>query len=360
MDVANIQTLLRKLGCSKIKPSGRWVYSSCPLAAHTHAKGRDNHPSFSVAVSPGGVSGCRCHACSFSGSLLELMWRLERASGSSASDALEFVRIHNQPNSEAATKAASYAEVQKVRLRAISCSTPASGVPVAFPAYKVGAVGDVAGMTGVQLALLPDDVKLPVLDDSVLEAYRKVPASVRSYLMETRGYEAQTLRKWEIGWDRAEQRIVIPVRDCKKRLVGVSRRAFVDGQRPKYRHSTGFRRDYYLYGECFLEENVEATGYLVEGFFDVLRLRRRGYRGVAMMGSHLSEFQMEKLVHFFTNLVIVPDGDAPGAEAAAKAYASMRHRLPTSVVPIPEGKDPDDLTAAEMQDLLGEPDPTIS
>jgi DNA primase len=133
--------------------------------------------------------------------------------------------------------------------------------------------------------------------------------------------------------------------------VGISGRAFHAEQLPKYLHSSGFRRDYYLYGEY--QARTGERGFLCEGFFDVIYLRQYGYNAVAMLGSHLSRFQVEKLVKFFSDVVIVPDGDGPGYEAAKKAEAQLSPRLPTIVAKVPFGKDPDQLDENELTSLLG-------
>lgn len=357
MDQPHIEELLRKLNCRPIKPSGGWVYSSCPLAPYTHAKGRDNHPSFSVAISAKGISGARCHACNFSGSLLELLWKLEAVSHRSWGALADFVRKHNQIDHEAAAKTASYAEVQKRRMAMVAASRPIATTPAA--ASTEVSKEEVAGISGVQLSLINSEVKLVTLEDKMLDQYRSVPTDVKRYLLDDRKMDPEMLQRWEVGWDARWRRIVIPVRDCKGRLVGISRRAFNPNDKPKYMHSAGFRRDFYIYGECFLQEGQDVTGYITEGFFDVMRLRSRGYRGIAVMGTHLSDFQAEKLVRFFTKLVIVPDGDKPGYEAAQRMFEQLKTRLPTSVADIPEGMDPDDLSPQQMFQQFGPPDPEV-
>jgi DNA primase len=174
--------------------------------------------------------------------------------------------------------------------------------------------------------------------------------------LKDRGLCEKSIREWELGWHERAQRIVIPIRDTENRLVGISGRAFHSYMKPKFLHSAGFHRDLYLFGEHRIGKNKGATGYLVEGFFDVFLLWQWGYRyPVAMLGSYLSAFQVEKLVNFFDEVVIVPDGDAAGYEAAYRAYGQLHHRIRVRIASVPEGLDPDQLDPTQREKLLGVP-----
>jgi DNA primase len=99
------------------------------------------------------------------------------------------------------------------------------------------------------------------------------------------------------------------------------------------------------------------TGYVVEGFFDVIGLWQSGYRNaVAIMGSYPSKHQVEKMTKFFTNIVIVPDGDNAGRDMALKVMEAVKPFLPVHMVDMPSGKDPADLSPSELADRLGPPD----
>jgi hypothetical protein len=199
---------------------------------------------------------------------------------------------------------------------------------------------------------VPANVKLEVLPESTLDPIRTIPDFVMEYLTgPKRRLSLESIKMWELGWHAGVRRVAIPIRDAEGSLVGISGRAFYERQSPKYLHSSGFRRDYYLYGERLIKRGVK--GFLCEGFFDVIYLHQMGYNAVAMLGSHLSRFQAEKLTQFFSELVIIPDGDGPGYEAAEKAQVQLASRLPTRIANVPEGKDPDELDSDEMIEILG-------
>lgn len=365
MNSANIQTLLQRLGCSRIHQSGQHVYSSCPLAPYTHAKRVDAHPSFTVMVDDTSISGAKCHACNFSGSLLELMYKFQSASHRKCSDLISFVEQNNGPTFgslierlRAKHAGQEAALAQRVAWREAKAANPELPPP---PPPATESVFDpnkeIAGIRGVQLSLQMKvgERDLQVLSEDTLTRWRPPSGEVLEHLLRERRVTPEMLKLWEVGWDAKYGRIMIPVRDVQKRLVGYSGRAFGENVKPKYMHAKGFRRDFYLYGEHLWERDVGGTLCVVEGFFDVWRLVSYGYKAGAVMGSHLSEFQIEKIVRYFDNVLIVPDGDKPGYEASQKMFEQLSVRLPSHVVPTPQGMDPDDFLRDDAQLFLGAP-----
>lgn len=342
MDAPRIERLLHGLGCDKIKQGNTgWVYATCPLARWRHPSGADAKPSFAVSIEPDSASHYKCHACNATGELTALIWailRNRKRTNSGPSEAklaelLREVQAHNAPSPSDL----------KARMARIN-----------EDGYQRHAGKTVAGVvvSPRTAAQVPVELELPTLPESTLDGLRNVPSDVLAYLTgPDRRLTPQSVETWELGWHARAQRVAIPIRDCSGALVGISGRAFLRDQLPKYLHSSGFRRDYYLYGEHRLRTG--ERGYLCEGFFDVIYLRQFGFNAVAMLGSHLSRFQVEKIVRFFSEIVIVPDGDGPGYEAARKAEAQLSSRLHTVVAKVPFGKDPDQLNDDELTTLLG-------
>ena len=115
--------------------------------------------------------------------------------------------------------------------------------------------------------------------------------------------------------------------------------------------STGFHRDFFLFGEHLVERG--DTGYLVEGHFDAMYLRQMGYgNAVATMGSHLSGIQVEKCVIMFNEVVIFPDGDQAGGEAALRWEHALKGRVPVAVADCVPEMDPDNYDEDQLEDLL--------
>jgi DNA primase len=337
--------LLDKLGSRQFSVSSQgWLRATCPFAPWLHAKGTDSTPSFAVVTKDSGQSSYKCYSCGVHGSMLTFLHRYERLSGKKLATLHAFVQRTNQKSLDELERSLTGASYGWKSAEAVTTPAGENAAP--------RAAGDGTQQEMFEPVILPE---------SLLEAFVELPDEQRDYMINKRKLEPLTLTAWGIVWDADKQRIVVPIRDEQFQLVGLSRRSYYDWQKPKYMHSKGFRRDFYLYGEHLLtEDSVEApvkrVGYLVEGFFDVIKLWQYGYDNVmAIMGSHLSKSQEAKCVKWFDSVVYIPDGDKPGYEAADRIHAQLKKRLRCTVVPMPVGYDPDDLTPAMAKTLLGEP-----
>jgi hypothetical protein len=178
------------------------------------------------------------------------------------------------------------------------------------------------------------------------------------YLHTERGFDDNAIKKWQLGWHPVVRRISIPQFDRHGRLVNMGGRhvksAFDTWDPPKWMHSKNFKKELYIFGEdkFNLSEDGKGTMFLVEGMFDAIYLDMKGIPNAgAMCGSYLSKIQCEKIVRWFDNLVIVPDGDIPGREAADRIMKSMGSRINTYIYNTPDGKDPDQLTDEEIEGI---------
>jgi 5S rRNA maturation endonuclease (ribonuclease M5) len=203
------------------------------------------------------------------------------------------------------------------------------------------------------IASAPPPAPPPPMDESFLDDFFIDPIGDGEKYLRKRKYKPSTIVAWELKWHPKQRRIAIPSRDERGRLVGISGRTVDPKGRPKYLHSTGFKRDFYLFGEWKL---LPGTGILVEGQLDVIGLWQDGFiNGVAAFGSSLTSLQIDKIVRFFSDVVILTDGDQPGREAAQKWEKQLASHMPVRVPEMPKDKDPDDLTKEEKVEILGEP-----
>lgn len=337
MTVPQIVTFLRGIRCERISVGKKgWVRATCPLAFKRHMGGQDRHPSFGVGPGERGIR-CFCFSCKYVGTPKDLLAELER------------LRQPVGPNLPALLEEALKAP-QEERL---------GDLPIAeYRGFQEPE--KVAGILVPKKWALEVQAQFEGLAHTVpeehLHPFVTLSALARSYLT-GRGLLDNTIATWNLGWHEKAKRIVIPIRDREQRLVGISGRTVQEDYHPKFVHSLGFHRDFYLYGEHLVSPALGNTAYLVEGFFDVHALWQHGYRHpVAMMGSYLSTFQIEKLVRLFDQVVLVPDGDEPGFEAARRIYDQLSRRTSVRIAPVPEGKDPDDLSREEALGIIGPPE----
>lgn len=356
MDIGQIMTFLRGLGCQKISVGSQWVRSTCPME-HLHAKGKDNVPSFAVSIHPGDTSFCRCQACGVAGGLELLVWRLEADGRPPRPDLFEFLTVHNQVNID--------------KLDPEESPPPQHDIAARVRAAKEY----VPGPQRVSRFVSPDDEPQAEVQESVLkQMIEDMPPHILDYLTRTaapafgitgRGLARSTVQEWELGWHPIQQRICIPIRDENGKLVAVSGRRFSDddSKGPKYLHSR-FKRDRVLFGEHRHVASIRK-GYLFEGFFQTIYTWQFGYVNVlARMGTHLSQQQATKVIKWFDHLVIVPDGDKPGMDAAERDARTLKDWVVSEngidykiaqvdIAPMPRGKDADTLIPDVLRTVLG-------
>ena len=74
-----------------------------------------------------------------------------------------------------------------------------------------------------------------------------------------------------------------------------------------------------------------------------------GYRNaVALLGVSLSEAQEKLLLERFPRLVLMLDGDEVGQRASRQLAARLRGRVSLSIVKVPSGRQPDQLSNVEI------------
>jgi hypothetical protein len=323
--------LLTDLGCHSIRIRvNNWVASSCPFARWKHPGGTDKKPSFAIKVNAEGKSLYRCLSCGASGDMLSFAWAYQRVSGRDIKELFTWLQKTNIASPSAILaklQRATYDRPKNVEIGGIRVST-------------------------VMLNESPETIEQSILPESELDRFSELSGEGLRYVLEARRMTHEMIREWEILWHPRARRVSIPIRNLKGDLVGISGRAISSSQSPKYLHSKGFRRDLYLYGEHKAIPNKPC--YLVEGNFDVSRLWSYGYKNsVAIFGSYLSKFQVMKIKELFTEVIIVPDGDKPGFEAASRALSVLP--VPTRIVSTPIGLDPDNFSYEQAVNLLGKP-----
>ncbi|MDN5864622.1 MAG: DNA primase, partial [Gammaproteobacteria bacterium] len=154
-------------------------------------------------------------------------------------------------------------------------------------------------------------------------------------------------------YDRFRDRITLPIRDTRGRVVAFGARSLGDAK-PKYLNSPEtpvFHKGNFLYGLFEARQRASRLQRLVvvEGYMDVIALTAAGFEAaVATLGTAVTETQARRLFGTGAGEVIYSfDGDAAGERAAWRA---LEQTLP-SLAPgreirfvfLPAGDDPDSL-----------------
>lgn len=171
-----------------------------------------------------------------------------------------------------------------------------------------------------------------------------------------RGITWETARRFELRYDPIRLAVVIPVRDEGGEVTGTIH-WFPPEQKPplKYVNSAGLPRERVLFGLCYLPQDDRRAIFLAEGPFDVMWLQQNGYPAVGLMGSYLGPDQI-RLLEAYPQIVIVTDNDAPGVKArstiAKRLLVAGRGPTEIYVATCPPGKDPNDCSAEELQQVF--------
>jgi len=136
------------------------------------------------------------------------------------------------------------------------------------------------------------------------------------------------IRKKYGYYDFLRDRVVIPIRDFKGKVVGFAGRLLKeDKNSPKYLYTPYFKKSEYLFG--FNSESVQYAkekGFviLVEGIFDAIRLHSFGFKNTfAVFGTELSETQIKILLwlrkkYGVDKILLAFDNDEAGKRAVLK------------------------------------------
>lgn len=112
----------------------------------------------------------------------------------------------------------------------------------------------------------------------------------------------------------------------------------------KWRFPRGMPRNRLLYGYHQAHPLLHRGAVLVECPWGVLRLAQLGIPAVALLGTHLSPVQ-QALLQNLPRVIVLMDGDRAGRIAAQ----AIQQELPcATVIDLPEGLDPDDLSDQEL------------
>lgn len=169
-----------------------------------------------------------------------------------------------------------------------------------------------------------------------------------------RGYSADILKKYNVGYYAKQERVLVPIFDINnKHVVGFSGRSiynkcekcglFHDNNKEcpttnqedysKWRMSKNFNTSSYLYNYWFSRKYIEKTStiILVEGPGDVWRLEENDIKNsVAVFGAHVTDIQLSLIESSWAmNVVALFDNDEAGIKACKHIHDKLNrtHRL---------------------------------
>jgi len=171
----------------------------------------------------------------------------------------------------------------------------------------------------------------------------------KAYLipLHERGLSYQTLIKFEIGFSKNKNRIVIPVRNQQYKIVGLIGRAIESDQEPRYLYNKGFKRANVLFNIQNAKNYSEVI--VVEGSVDAMKVHEAGFPNVvATLGAQVSKNQILLIKKYFDSIVIFSDNDSAG-NAMRDAIIDLCRGKKIYTAKISEGlKDPAEMQVQEI------------
>lgn len=153
-------------------------------------------------------------------------------------------------------------------------------------------------------------------------------------------------------------RILFPIFDERGRPVAFGGRKLPDTDGPKYQNSREnplYNKSKTLYGLNWAKADVVASREVIvcEGYTDVIGFFRAGIpRAVATCGTALTEDHIRQLKRFTNRIVLAYDADEAGQAAAERVYEwEQRHEISLSVLELPAGSDPDEMSRSDPAGL---------
>ncbi|MHB1534068.1 MAG: DNA primase [Acidimicrobiales bacterium] len=217
-------------------------------------------------------------------------------------------------------------------------------------------------------------------------------AAARAYLRRERGYDAEVVRRYRLGWapdgwdqllrslkiapaalvdaglayvnaagrhnDFFRARLLFPIFEAGGQAVGAGGRILPGGTGPKYKNTANtavYDKSRVLYGLNWAKKAVVDKGQVVvcEGYTDVIGLHLAGVpEAVATCGTALADGHIRLLTNFARRLVLAYDADAAGQAAAERFYEwERRFEVDIRVAALPSGADPADLARSDPEGL---------
>ena len=218
-----------------------------------------------------------------------------------------------------------------------------------------------------------------ILPDALLGVFDFLPLDLVD-----QGFTKETLRSHDVGFDKRNDRITFPIRDLFGNLIGISGRATMVGDEPKYLvyngrrmidgkevkgelgawypgySNDGVRNHLWGLDKCYqdLFDASDSQIIIVEGYKAALWLRQLGWtETVALMGARMSATQERIVRSLGADVFVLLDNNYAGLEGAkgicqrlalgsSKVY---RCRYPSHR---DEDTQPDDLEDEELEEVL--------
>lgn len=171
------------------------------------------------------------------------------------------------------------------------------------------------------------------------------------YLLD-RGFTQETLQYFDVAFSGERNRIVIPARNERYKIVGFIGRAVSSDVNPKYLYSKGFPRKDILFNLNNAKRHSSCV--IVEGSLDAMMVHQAGFPNVvASLGATITENHLSLLSSYFDSVTVFSDNDHAGY-AMRDEIIKKCHNIELKIVNFknPEVKDPGEMSSDQIAEHI--------
>ena len=331
MPHVDVKDVLDRLGVLVVEMQGDEITAWCP-DHEMHVHRRPSHPKWSLNVKTGKT------ICSTEGRGSNLVWTASRLLDCTADDAVKWM-----------TGASGDVAIAALRNLSATFQNIASTEPE--PKRTVRGMNDMQNML-VSGMMYPDGYSF------FIHPPGKKPTNIKKNTVDHFG--CIQIRS---GW--YSNRVIIPFYLCGE-LRGWCATDILGKKEWLRRHPTlteddykkvlypkGFKRGQYLFGA---DNIVSGSDYVVilEGAREAMKLWQHGHNAVAVLGSAISDGQVELLAGLCPDKVLIMmDGDDAGYEAQERIEKKLVEFFPVGKCVVPLGYDPKALSPKKIGGIIG-------
>ncbi|WP_347274849.1 DNA primase [Candidatus Kuenenia sp.] len=160
-------------------------------------------------------------------------------------------------------------------------------------------------------------------------------------------------RESDSYYDRFRDRLIFPILDVRKQVVGFGGRA-LDDSLPKYLNSPEtvlFNKSNILYGIDIAKSAIlkQQKVILMEGYTDVIMAHQHGIEwAVAVLGTAVSKQHLRILRQYCSRVILLLDADSAGQRSSDRNLdIFIEEEFDIKIAQLPKGYDPCDFLLAE-------------
>jgi DNA primase len=163
----------------------------------------------------------------------------------------------------------------------------------------------------------------------------------KEYWMQKRNLSDSAIDAYRLGYDDISDEAIIPLADLQGRVLGLIRRR-MGNEMPRYMYPRGMKISHSLFGADVAKKEYELFAskkstypavmleapplVIVEGSVDAVAVYETGALGVAILGSRISEHQVQVIKKIAPpHIIVATDRDRAGREAEIQVVSMLKN-----------------------------------